>query len=35
VNRNLKAGIARVAIEHANGLGGLVELAKAEPEVPA
>ena len=30
VNRHLRAGIARVALEHANGLGGVVELAKAE-----
>src|SRR5207248_11598742 len=30
VNRHLRAGIARVALEHANGLGGIVELAKAE-----
>jgi anaerobic selenocysteine-containing dehydrogenase len=35
VNRHLKPGIARVAIEHANGLGGIVELAKADGEVPA
>ena len=35
VNRHLRAGIARVAIEHANGLGGIVELAKAEAEVTA
>ncbi|HET8752277.1 MAG TPA: molybdopterin-dependent oxidoreductase [Gaiellaceae bacterium] len=30
VNRHLRAGIARVALEHANGLQGIVELAKAE-----
>jgi NADH-quinone oxidoreductase subunit G len=30
VNRRLSAGTARVAIEHAEGLGGIVELAKAE-----
>ena len=35
VNRRLKAGIARVALEHADGLGGIVELAKAETEVTA
>ncbi|MFL5943540.1 MAG: molybdopterin-dependent oxidoreductase [Gaiellaceae bacterium] len=35
VNRRLRAGIARVAIEHANGLGGIVEIEKAETEVPA
>jgi NADH-quinone oxidoreductase subunit G len=34
VNRRLRDGIARVALEHANGLGGVVEIAKAE-EVPA
>ncbi len=34
VNRHLRDGIARVALEHANGLGGIVEIAKAE-EVPA
>jgi NADH-quinone oxidoreductase subunit G len=35
VNRHLRDGIARVALEHANGLGGgIVEVAKAE-EVPA
>ena len=34
VNRHLRAGIARVALEHANGIGGIVEVAKAE-EVPA
>jgi NADH-quinone oxidoreductase subunit G len=35
VNRRLKKGIARVALEHANGLGGVVELAKAQEEVTA
>jgi NADH-quinone oxidoreductase subunit G len=30
VNRRLRAGIARVAIEHAEGLAGVVEVAKAE-----
>jgi len=34
VNRRLRDGIARVALEHASGLGGIVEIAKAE-EVPA
>ena len=34
VNRRLRAGIARVALEHANGLGGVVEVEKAV-EVPA
>ncbi|HEU5245099.1 MAG TPA: molybdopterin-dependent oxidoreductase, partial [Gaiellaceae bacterium] len=34
VNRRLRAGIARVALEHANGLGGIVEIEKAV-EVPA
>jgi NADH-quinone oxidoreductase subunit G len=29
VNRHLRAGIARVALEHANGLGGIVEIEKA------
>ncbi|HKC77640.1 MAG TPA: molybdopterin-dependent oxidoreductase, partial [Gaiellaceae bacterium] len=33
VNRQLRAGIARVALEHANGLGGIVEVEKAV-EVP-
>jgi NADH-quinone oxidoreductase subunit G len=33
VNRHLRAGIARVALEHANGLQGVVELAKAEEVV--
>jgi NADH-quinone oxidoreductase subunit G len=35
VNRHLRAGIARVAIEHASGLQGVVELEKAPAEVPA
>jgi predicted molibdopterin-dependent oxidoreductase YjgC len=35
VNRHLHGGIARVALEHANGLQGVVELAKAEADVPA
>jgi NADH-quinone oxidoreductase subunit G len=35
VNRRLHAGIARVAIEHASGLGGIVEVAKAEEVVSA
>jgi len=35
VNRRLRAGIARVALEHANGLHGVVEVAKAEAEVTA
>jgi NADH-quinone oxidoreductase subunit G len=35
VNRRLRDGIARVALEHANGLRGVVEVAKAEAEVPA
>jgi NADH-quinone oxidoreductase subunit G len=35
VNRRLRAGIARVAIEHAEGLGGGVEVAKAEEAVTA
>ncbi|HEY7420367.1 MAG TPA: molybdopterin-dependent oxidoreductase [Gaiellaceae bacterium] len=35
VNRRLRAGIARVAIEHAEGLGGIVEVAKAEEVVSA
>jgi NADH-quinone oxidoreductase subunit G len=33
VSRRLRAGIARVAIEHAEGLGGIVEVAKAEEVV--
>jgi NADH-quinone oxidoreductase subunit G len=35
INRRLRPGIARVALEHANGLGGVVELAKAEGAVTA
>jgi NADH-quinone oxidoreductase subunit G len=35
VNRRLRTGIARVAIEHAEGFGGIVEVAKAADEVPA
>jgi predicted molibdopterin-dependent oxidoreductase YjgC len=35
VNRRLRAGIARVAIEHADGLGGIVEIEKVAEEVPA
>jgi NADH-quinone oxidoreductase subunit G len=35
VNRRLHAGIARVALEHSNGLGGIVEVAKAEEVVSA
>jgi NADH-quinone oxidoreductase subunit G len=35
VNRHLRAGIARVALEHANGLGGVVEIAKAAEVVSA
>ena len=35
VNRRLRAGIARVAIEHASGLGGIVEVARAEEMVGA
>jgi hypothetical protein len=30
VNRHLRAGIARIALEHADGLAGIVEVAKAE-----
>ncbi|HZT85649.1 MAG TPA: molybdopterin-dependent oxidoreductase [Gaiellaceae bacterium] len=30
VNRHLRAGIARVALEHAHGLGGIVEVEKAQ-----
>ncbi len=33
VNRHLRAGVARVALEHANGLQGIVELARADSEV--
>ena len=35
VNRRLCAGVARVAIEHAEGLSGIVEVAKAEEAVTA
>jgi NADH-quinone oxidoreductase subunit G len=35
VNRRLRKGIARVALEHANGLGGIVELSRAVEEVGA
>jgi NADH-quinone oxidoreductase subunit G len=35
VNPRLRTGIARVALEHASGFGGIVEVAKAELEVPA
>jgi NADH-quinone oxidoreductase subunit G len=35
VNRRLPAGIARVALEHAEGLVGIVEVAKAEEVVSA
>ncbi|MFZ0341087.1 MAG: molybdopterin-dependent oxidoreductase [Gaiellaceae bacterium] len=35
VNRRLRAGIARVALEHADGLGGIVDVAKAEEAVGA
>jgi len=35
VNRHLRTGIARVALEHANGLGGIVEVAKADEAVIA
>jgi NADH-quinone oxidoreductase subunit G len=35
VNRRLRAGIARVALEHANGLGGIVEVEKAGEVVEA
>jgi NADH-quinone oxidoreductase subunit G len=35
VNRHLRKGIARVAHEHANGLGGIVELSRATEEVSA
>jgi NADH-quinone oxidoreductase subunit G len=34
VNRRLRAGVARIALEHAAGLAGIVEVARAE-EVPA
>jgi NADH-quinone oxidoreductase subunit G len=35
VNRHLRAGIARVALEHANGLAGIVEIEKATEAVSA
>jgi NADH-quinone oxidoreductase subunit G len=35
VNRRLRAGIARVALEHANGLAGIVEIEKAPEAVSA
>jgi NADH-quinone oxidoreductase subunit G len=35
VNRHLRDGIARVALEHANGLHGIVDVAKAEEVVSA
>jgi NADH-quinone oxidoreductase subunit G len=35
VNRRLRSGVARVAIEHAEGLSGIVEVAKAEEAVTA
>jgi NADH-quinone oxidoreductase subunit G len=35
VNRRLRAGIARVAVEHSNGLGGIVEIEKVPEEVTA
>jgi NADH-quinone oxidoreductase subunit G len=35
VNRRLRKGVARVAIEHASGLGGIVELSRAGEEVSA
>jgi NADH-quinone oxidoreductase subunit G len=35
VNRRLRAGIARVALEHANGLGGIVEVEKTAEVVSA
>jgi NADH-quinone oxidoreductase subunit G len=35
VNRHLRAGIARVALEHASGFGGIVEVAKADEVVSA
>jgi NADH-quinone oxidoreductase subunit G len=35
VNRRLRTGIARVALEHADGLQGVVEVAKAEEAVTA
>ena len=35
VNRRLRAGVARVAIEHAEGLAGIVEVTKADAVVSA
>ena len=35
VNRRLRTGIARVALEHAGGLGGIVEVEKAEEVLTA
>jgi NADH-quinone oxidoreductase subunit G len=35
INRRLRKGIARVALEHAEGLGGIVELTRATEEVSA
>ena len=35
VNRRLPAGIARVALEHSDGLHGIVEVAKADEAVSA
>ena len=35
INRRLRTGIARVALEHAEGFGGIVEVAKAEEVVSA
>ena len=35
VNRRLRAGIARVALEHASGFGGGVEVVKAEEVLDA
>jgi NADH-quinone oxidoreductase subunit G len=35
VNRRLRTGVARVALEHADGLGGIVEVEKAEEVVGA
>ena len=35
INRKLRKGVARVALEHANGLGGVVQLSRATEEVGA
>ena len=35
VNRRLRTGIARIALEHASGFGGIVEVAKAEEVISA